>query len=138
MLLCINTYSVEPHISPIRIMTWIKTNSGSSAHGILWTRILEWVVIPISRGSSQPRDWTWVSCIAGRFFTTREAQKQIQVIQNDCYPIWRAEINIFDKPAYSNLLLHLLVPKLGPELCYYLWVEGNEKSMFFFSLKLCL
>ena len=37
---------------------------------------LEWVAIPISRGPSQPRDWTWVSCIAGRFFTvwaTREA-----------------------------------------------------------------
>ena len=39
-------------------------------------RILEWVAIPFSRGSSQPRDQTWVSCIAGRFFTvwtTREA-----------------------------------------------------------------
>ena len=32
-------------------------------------RILEWVAIPFPRGSSQPRDWTWVSCIAGRFFT---------------------------------------------------------------------
>ena len=30
---------------------------------------LEWVAIPISRGHSQPRDWIWVSCIAGRFFT---------------------------------------------------------------------
>ena len=41
---------------------------GSSVHGVLQTRILEWVVIPFSRGSSQPRDQTWVSCIAGRFF----------------------------------------------------------------------
>ena len=44
--------------------------------GILQTRILEWVVIPSSRGSSQPRDQTQVSCIAGGFFTiwaTREA-----------------------------------------------------------------
>ena len=32
--------------------------SGSSAHGILWARILEWVAIPFSRGSSQPRDRT--------------------------------------------------------------------------------
>ena len=49
---------------------------GSSAHGILQARILEWVVIPFSRRSSQPRDWTWFSRIAGRFFTvwaTREA-----------------------------------------------------------------
>ena len=37
--------------------------------GILQARILEWVAFPFSRGSSQPRDWTQVSCIAGRFFT---------------------------------------------------------------------
>ena len=42
---------------------------GSSAHGILQARILEWVVISFSRGSSQPSDQTQVSRIAGRFFT---------------------------------------------------------------------
>ena len=42
---------------------------GSSVHGILQARILEWVAIPFFRGSSQPRDWTQVSCIAGGFFT---------------------------------------------------------------------
>ena len=48
---------------------------GSSVHRILQAKILEWVAISSSRGSSWPRDWTWVSCIAGRFFTvwaTRE------------------------------------------------------------------
>ena len=48
----------------------------SSVHGILQARILEWVAISFSRGSSQPRDRTWVSCIAGRRFilwATREA-----------------------------------------------------------------
>ena len=43
--------------------------SSSSVHGISQARILEWVAISFSRGSSQPRDWTQVSCIAGRFFT---------------------------------------------------------------------
>ena len=43
---------------------------GSSVHGILQPRILEWVAIPFSKGFSWPRDWTWVSCIVGRFFTT--------------------------------------------------------------------
>ena len=46
--------------------------------GILQARTLEWVVFPFSRGSSQPRDGTQVSQIAGRFFTswtTREAQE---------------------------------------------------------------
>ena len=49
---------------------------GSSVHGILQARILEWVAIAVSRGSSWPRDQTQVSHIAGRFFTvwdTREA-----------------------------------------------------------------
>ena len=40
-----------------------------TVHGILQARILEWLAIPFSRGSSQPRDWTRVSCIAGGFFT---------------------------------------------------------------------
>ena len=39
-------------------------------HGILQARILEWIAFPFSRGSSQPRDQTKVSCIAGRFFTS--------------------------------------------------------------------
>ena len=39
-------------------------------HGILQARILEWVAFPFSRGSSQPRDRTQVSRIAGRFFTS--------------------------------------------------------------------
>ena len=44
--------------------------TGSSVHGILQARILEWVVIPFSRGSSRPRDQDQVSCTAGRFSTT--------------------------------------------------------------------
>ena len=49
---------------------------GSSVHGIQ-ARLLEGVAISFSRGSSRPRDWTWFSCIEGRFFTvwaTREVQ----------------------------------------------------------------
>ena len=42
---------------------------GSSVHGIFQARILEWVAISSSRGSSWPRDWTWVSRTAGKFFT---------------------------------------------------------------------
>ena len=50
--------------------------TSSSVHGILQARILEWVAISLSRRSSQLKDQTQVSCIAGRFFTiydTREA-----------------------------------------------------------------
>ena len=42
---------------------------GSSIRGILQARVLEWGAISFSRGSSQPRDQTWVSCIVGRRFT---------------------------------------------------------------------
>ena len=50
---------------------------GSSLHGILQARVLEWVAISFSRGSSWSRDRTWVSCIPGRRFNlwaTREAR----------------------------------------------------------------
>ena len=43
----------------------------SSLHGILQARVLKWVAIPFSGGSSPPRDRTQVSCIAGRIFTIR-------------------------------------------------------------------
>ena len=52
---------------------------GSLVHGLLQSRILEWVAFSFSRGSSQSRDWTQVSCTAGGFLTswaTREAQNQ--------------------------------------------------------------
>ena len=51
---------------------------GFSLHGILQARILEWVAISFSRGSSRPRDQSWVSHIAGRCFNlwaTREAHR---------------------------------------------------------------
>ena len=51
---------------------------GSSIHGIFQARVLEWVAISFSRGSSRPRDQTQVFRIAGRCFTvwaTREAPK---------------------------------------------------------------
>ena len=41
-----------------------------TVHGILQARMLEWVAILFSKGSSQPRDGTQVSCIAGRLFTS--------------------------------------------------------------------
>ena len=51
---------------------------GSSVHGILQVRILEWVTISFSRGSSQPRDQNQVSCIAGAL-TSEPPGKPIKV-----------------------------------------------------------
>ena len=54
-----------------------------TVHGILQARILDWVAFLFTRGSSQPRDRTQVSCIAGGFFTswaTREAQEYCSIL----------------------------------------------------------
>ena len=66
---------------------------GSSTHGIFQIRILEWVAISFSRGSSQPRNRTQVCCIAGRLFTIwttkegnaglEEAQAGIKISRRD-------------------------------------------------------
>ena len=66
----------------------------SSVHGIFQARILGWVAISFTRGSSWPRDRTWVSCIsciAGRFFTTepsgsippQQREKEIRTDSSD-------------------------------------------------------
>ena len=49
---------------------WIVALQTPPHHGILQARILEWVAMPSFEGSSQPRDGTHISCIAGGFFTT--------------------------------------------------------------------
>ena len=55
--------------------------SGSSVYRILQARILEWVAILFSGGSSQPRDWTRVSCLAGRFFIVEPPGKPKYALQ---------------------------------------------------------
>ena len=73
--------------------------SGSPVHGILQARILDWVGISFSRGSSQPSDPTQVSCITGRFFTvwaTRESPTPIINVSNwsenhSLYNAWRRQ-----------------------------------------------
>ena len=64
-----------------------SSQPSSSAHGIFQARILEWVVISFSRGSSWPRDRTQVSHIVGRSFTvwaTREAHSWTTVRGSNC------------------------------------------------------
>ena len=60
------------------------TPPGSSVHGTLQARVLEWVAIPFSRGSSQTRDWTLISSITGQFFTVRQqgSPGRLKVVTN--------------------------------------------------------
>ena len=64
---------------------------GSSVHRIFLTRILKWVAISFSRGSSWPRDWNWVSYIAGRLPTKPPDQGS-----NPCPLNWQADSQPLD------------------------------------------
>ena len=91
-----------------------------SVHGLLQARILEWVVIPFSTGSSQPRDQTWVSRIGSGSFTiwaTKEA------------PIkWNSNKDV-EHQGWEKL----------PQLLIFLWVqkpqEGDGLYLTVWSLK---
>ena len=88
---------------------------GSSVHGIFQARILEWVVIPFTRGSSQSRDWIPVSCIVGRFFTTKSPGKSLNIIQptKTCITIFAVSFLI----KYSILNMYILSPVLTVNKC---------------------
>ena len=55
---------------------WIVACQAPLSTGILQARILEWVAIPFSRGSSQRKDQTWVSWIVDRFFTSNQGSNE--------------------------------------------------------------
>ena len=55
---------------------------GSSVHGILQVRILQWVAISFFNGSPPPRNWAHIFCIAGRFFTTVPSTKLLKFMWN--------------------------------------------------------
>ena len=59
------------------VTLWICSLPGSSVHEILQARILEWVAMPSSRGSSPPRDQTQISHMVGTFFTTEPSGKLV-------------------------------------------------------------
>ena len=92
-----------------------------TVHGILQARILEWVTFPFSRGCSQPRDRTQVSCTAGRVFTswaTKEAPLQYKCLllsPGSTLLIWPHQLPLTDMPP----------PSRQPEL---LQEESREKT----------
>ena len=91
---------------------------GSSVHGILQARILEWVAISSSRGhgSSQPKEWTPISCTAGRFFTTEPLGKPIYMY---IYVVNNAAVNIelmylFELRVFSRRMSYIYI---------YIWLH---------------
>ena len=80
--LCLVTQSCLP--------PWTVAHQAPLSLGILQARILDWVAMPSSRGSSPPRDWTQVSRIAGRFFTNVSHQENSRILEWVAYPFSRA------------------------------------------------
>ena len=86
----------------------------NSVHGILQTRILEWVAIPFFRGSSQLRDWTQVSCTAGKFFMTEPPGKLnlwTQVLLLLLFLHFIVEVTKTKRPTIQKALEAELKPK---------------------------
>ena len=101
---------------------------GSSLHGILQARTLEWGAISFSRGSSRPRDWTQVSCIPDRPFNiwaTREAHKNAQ-IQSNQSRYFHSLHKIFNWAPFSiSRNLHCPILSLGLWICVSVFLSVN-------------
>ena len=95
---------------------------GCSVHGISQARILKWVATSFSRGSSQPRGWTLVSCFAGGFFTSEPLGKSLW---NSCFTKnWFSETRVSKKGNLKRSLANQQIPtsKSG------LGLRGSEGS----------
>ena len=99
---------------------------GSSVHGILQARILEWVATPSSRGSSPPRVWTWVSCsscIAGGFFTAGPLGKpQIPFIYIYVYTHTHTHTHTHTQTyIYTHIYMHIYTTSSASNLLMETW-----------------
>ena len=90
----------------------------SSVHGLLQARILEWAAILFFRVSAWSRDWAWVSCIEGRFFTfwvTRDAPADVSLHQ-------------LNPPGFSSLICRLCLLYLSclfSDKRWYPWIFSH-------------
>ena len=101
--------SLQPHSLP-----------GSSIQGNLQARILEWVAIPFSRGSSWPRDWIWVSCIAGRFFTIWAIMEAPRIQEWVVIPFFRGSSQPRDQTWLSHVAGRFFTVKKFTYV--YMWI----------------
>ena len=95
--------------------------AASSVHGILQARILTWAAMSFSRGSSRPRAQTWVSCVAGRFFTISHFcwwKWSLSVVSESLWPHWLQPTRLlrpWDLPGENTGVgCHVLLQGLFP------------------------
>ena len=102
------------HLLPLYSLP-LPSPPGSSFHGTPQERIINWVAIPFSRGSSRPRDQTKVSWIVGRFFTiwpTREAPYILDLPANPWLLLrWNTLIYFLNSQPSLSLNFQIVFPK---------------------------
>ena len=101
---------------------------GSSVHGILQARIPEWVAISFSRGSFQPRDWSRIFCVAGRFFTNWAIREAPYVCLGA--PIREAPYVCLGAP---NTLYGLTPLSLCDDLLFLFWTLSTFRCKYSYS-----
>ena len=94
---------------------------GSSVHEIFQARVLEWVAIPFSSRSSQPRDRTQVSRVAGRHFTIWATREPPYIVQKIKLPFFFFSHNITAKIFLNKLNLNFPFYKKQQEYQSYKW-----------------
>ena len=107
------------HFSHVQLLAslWTVALQVPLSMGFSQARILEWVAIFFTRGSSQPRDWTWVSCIAGRFFTTELQGKPLL-------------IHTATQTSFSqNLLILKIWPRCAPSWVLHLHTQSRIENI---------
>ena len=97
--MCVSHSILSNSLCPMDCSPW-----GSSIHGILQAKILEWVAISFSRGSTWPRDWTQVSCFAGGFFTVWATTETLEAGYGYVNEYWHYE-NIYKKTYVKFITL---------------------------------
>ena len=95
-----------------------------TAHGILQARILEWIAFPFCRGSSQPRDLTWVSHIVGKCFSHLSHQGSQTSLTDR---LWLKQITLYSQWTSPNWMKTFIVKGWGlrrKDSCPQPWTEA--------------
>ena len=127
-LLPLGVLAIQSYLTPCYLVD--NSPPGSSAHGILQARILEWVAISSCRGSSQPRDRTCVSCIAGKFLTTEPPGKPYCLLRNATNPIQREMAGVTGETSDGDGALGGGENKVEHGCVKtYVWTRGRGKGV---------
>ena len=114
---------------------------GSSIHGIFQARVLEWVAISFSRGSSRPRDRTWVSHTVGRRFTVWATREVLNLSTTDTQILSKMAVikkimcnelgnNIIQLGKSALLIIFMVLrwPTVLPNKGLHWWLSGKESA----------